>query len=451
LATSAAIKNVDDVLTLVLTQAVSSLWKHPDSPFWSACFTVRPPNLPAERWKRSLRTGDRKLAQQIADTLDDAGRNVLSEHAITAFTEKIRDSKTKAAAAQIFADVFRSVSGREFGAGSLSAFAESWLAGIKPQLSPRSYPKYNRAVRSFVSFLGAAANRDLIGFGARDDVLILRFRDDLASRLAAASVNTRLKVVKQMFKAAAQRFKIESPAHFVSGVRKDTAEIQRRAFTLPELGRILQTARGSEWEGIILAGLYTGQRLSDVAMLRWENVDLAREEIALTTRKTNRRILIPIAEPLLSYLTNVSSSDDPKAFVFPRAAARLVRCREEHSGGLSNQFHDILASAGLVQRRSHHKANDGSGRAARRRSSEISFHSLRHTATSLLKNAGVPQSVVMDIIGHESRAVSQVYTHVGEAEKRQAMAVLPSLSTLLRASDQQESKRAKKRARKKVT
>ena len=169
LATSAAIKNIADVLTLVLTWAVASLWKHPNSPFWSACFTVRPSNLPAERWKRSLRTGDRKLAQQIADTLDDAGRNVLSEHAITAFAEKISDFKTKAVAAQIFADVFRSVSGREFGAGSLRAFADSWLASIKPQLSPRSFPKYEAAVRSFVTFLGAAADRDLIGFGARDD------------------------------------------------------------------------------------------------------------------------------------------------------------------------------------------------------------------------------------------------------------------------------------------
>ena len=164
---------------------MASLWKHPNSPFWSACFTVRPSNLPAERWKRSLRTVDRKLARQIADALDDAGRNVLVEQAITAFTEKIRDSKTKAAVAEIFADVFRSVSGREFGAGSLRGFVDSWLAGIKLQLSPRSYPKYDLAVRSFVSFLGAAADRDLIGFGARDDVLILRFRDDLAGRLSA--------------------------------------------------------------------------------------------------------------------------------------------------------------------------------------------------------------------------------------------------------------------------
>jgi hypothetical protein len=52
----------------------------------------------------------------------------------------------------------------------------------------------------------------------------------------------------------------------------------------------------------------------------------------------------------------------------------------------------------------------------------------------LLKNAGIPQAVVMDIIGHESRAISQLYTHVDEPEKRAAMAALPSLEKLLRAA-----------------
>jgi len=72
--------------------------------------------------------------------------------------------------------------------------------------------------------------------------------------------------------------------------------------------------------------------------------------------------------------------------------------------------------------------------------SRISFHSLRHTATSLMKNAGVPQSVVMDIIGHESSAISQAYTHVGDAEKRQAIATLPSRSALLKGATDRKSK-----------
>jgi len=42
-------------------------------------------------------------------------------------------------------------------------------------------------------------------------------------------------------------------------------------------------------------GLYTGQRLADVATLRWDNLDLAKDEIRFTTRKTGRPMILPIA------------------------------------------------------------------------------------------------------------------------------------------------------------
>jgi integrase len=421
---------------------VASVWRHPKSPFWAACFTVHIPHSLPQRWKRSLKTEDRKIARSIADTLEDAGRGALSEEAINSFAEKIRDGKARTATIGIFRDVFRSVTGREFGAGSLRAFAESWITSLKTELAPQSWPRYKQVTGEFIAFLGHAADRDLIGFGQRDDVLVIQFRDSLADRLAPASVNTALKVVKQMFKTASQRFKIESPARLVSGVNMRKGKNKgRRAFTLSELGRILRAARGSEWEGIVLAGLYTGQRLSDIATLRWENVDLVRRELAITTRKTNRRVLIPLAAPLADHLLNLPASDDPKGFVFPKAAGYIARSKAEHAGALSNQFHDILAGAGLVQRRSHWKAKDGTGRSSRRCISDISFHSFRHTATSLLKNAGIPQAVVMDIIGHESQAISQVYTHVGEPEKRLAVATMPSMATLLKAAGPASGKR----------
>jgi integrase len=160
--------------------------------------------------------------------------------------------------------------------------------------------------------------------------------------LAPGSVNDKLKIIRQMFKTASRRFKIESPAHFVPGVWENTAQAgQRRAFTLSEIGRILRTAQGSEWEGIILAGLYTGQRLSDLAMLRWENVDLARGEIALTTRKTNRRILIPIAALLLDYLLKVPASrtKTPLRGPFDGDRLRIISNRTSKWGwGTSKRF-----------------------------------------------------------------------------------------------------------------
>jgi len=49
-------------------------------------------------------------------------------------------------------------------------------------------------------------------------------------------------------------------------------------------------------------GLYTGQRLADVATLRWDNLDLAKDEIRFTTRKTGRPTILPIAKSPREYL-----------------------------------------------------------------------------------------------------------------------------------------------------
>ena len=69
--------------------------------------------------------------------------------------------------------------------------------------------------------------------------------------------------------------------------------------------------------------------------------------------------------------------------------------------------------------RSHNASRNG--RDGKRKGNALSFHCLRHTATSLLKNAGVSEAVAMDIIGHDSRAISANYTHIEVAAKRKAV------------------------------
>jgi integrase len=103
---------------------------------------------------------------------------------------------------------------------------------------------------------------------------------------------------------------------------------------------------------------------------------------------------IPLARPLLDYMLELPSSDDPTAPLFPNAYAA------NRTGTLSNRFHDIMHSAGIVDRRKHQKSKDG--RCAKRNMSAVSFHSLRHTAASALRNHGVTDVVAMAILGHES-------------------------------------------------
>jgi integrase len=168
---------------------------------------------------------------------------------------------------------------------------------------------------------------------------------------------------------------------------------------------------------MILVGLYTGLRIGDVAQLTWANVSLQQRELALVTGKTGRRVVLPIAKPLLEYLEGLPSSDDPAAPLFPNAAA--AKERSEYGGTLSNQFYQLLVAAGMAVKRPH--VSKKKGRSAKRQVGGLSFHCLRHTATSLLKNAGVSDVVARDIIGHESEAVSRVYTHIDFQTKLDAI------------------------------
>jgi integrase len=93
---------------------------------------------------------------------------------------------------------------------------------------------------------------------------------------------------------------------------------------------------------------------------------------------------------------------------------------------LSNQFAELLAQAGLRAPRENHQAK-GSGRSSARTKHELSFHSLRHSAVSLLKDAGIPAAVVMELVGHESRAMSGQYTHVGREALAKAANSLPEV------------------------
>jgi len=165
-----------------------------------------------------------------------------------------------------------------------------------------------------------------------------------------------------------------------------------------------------EWRSMLRFGLFTGQRLFDIANLRWTQIDLAREKIRLTARKTGKGLTLPLAGPLLRHVLTLAASADPEAPAHPRAFATIQRNQGSVST-LSNQFGDLLARAGLRAKVSHDANKQGRG--ARRTVSDLSFHPLRHSAVSMLKTAGIAESVVMELVGHDSVEVLRHYTHTG--------------------------------------
>ena len=174
---------------------------------------------------------------------------------------------------------------------------------------------------------------------------------------------------------------------------------------------------------MILFGLYSGQRLGDVATLRWNNLDLLRNELRLSTRKTGKTMILPLAATLRKHIASLDVTDDPAAPIHPRAFDLVER--QHKTGNLSNQFADLLAAAGLREKKNHKSA--GKGRASRRDVEPLSFHSLRRTATTMLHEAGVPAAVAQALIGTiAKRCMSFMYRLVATRSRRQLRLFLRS-------------------------
>jgi hypothetical protein len=82
---------------------------------------------------------------------------------------------------------------------------------------------------------------------------------------------------------------------------------------------------------------------------RHRQAHLPGARLRLTTQKTGKTLTILMAEPLERHVESLPVSDDQRAPLHPRAYGALEAVGK--TGGLSNQFADLLAQAGLRARR----------------------------------------------------------------------------------------------------
>ncbi len=374
---------------------MASIWKRKNSKYYTACWT----DSSGRRLKRSTKSTEKKLAEKLAAQFEDESRS----------------KRTAKQARRVLVDIYRQLSGEDLPSVKVREFFASYVERKRPEIGKASLDYYEGHARRFLKWLGPKADVDISEITKAD---ITGYRNFSATLSGPRTTNNTLKAIKTFFAAARKDgFLIDDPAADVDSVR-DRTESTRRPFTLDELRSILSVA-GEEWRSMILFGLYTGQRLSDVATLTWQNLDITRNEIRLTTRKTGRRQNLPLAPPLRDHLATLIAGDDPRAPLHPKAAALVSRVGR--SSSLSRKFAELLTAAGL-------RVNASAPEKGHARTKfDLSFHSLRHTATSLLKNAGIPQSVVMDYIGHDSADVSHGYTHTGREALEKAAAAFPNL------------------------
>jgi integrase len=313
--------------------------------------------------------------------------------------------------------VLQSVYGNdEARSSTVKEFCESWLSRNQPA-SIASKLAYGNTVERFLTFLGPKGGQGISRLKRAD---LESFREQVRDGKAPSTTNRHVQILKAIFRDAHKDgYTSEDIGLYVDKVKAGQRRGGRRPFTKSELEAVLELA-DDEWKSLIRFGLYTGQRLGDLASLTWRNIDLTRNEIRLETRKNGTHMTIPIAPTLLDHILTLPSSDRPRTPIHPRAY-EVLRTHQGRAGLLSNWFVDLLAHAGLREGVNHGAKKGG------RANSEISFHCLRHTYVSMLKNAGVSQATALALTGHSSAAISALYTHVDPESLRRGVASLPKI------------------------
>lgn len=389
---------------------MASIWKHPKSPFWSACYT----DETGKQVKKSTKLEDKRLAMKVAEAFEEA-------------VKKARAAElTRAAAVKMLNELMERTHGEGLDTRSTRQHFADYQAGLAARGTKESTLKrYNPIFEGFLSHLGEArANARLATVSAQE---IEGFRDaELKAGKTAATAAFGLKVLSGVFEDARRKAVIlHNPVPDVlkrMGQSAKATSEERRPFTNEQVSALL-TVADVEWQGMILLAFHTGIRLNDAANLTRANLDgkLLRYREAKTAhrkqRASERETVVAIAQDLVDYFKSQPIPMRKDAPLFPSLHGR----KTGSAGGLSNTFARLIEKAGIDREQGEERKGKG------RRFSALSFHSLRHTMISRLANSDVPEAVAKAMSGHSTDEAHRRYVHLDIEAQARVVAKAPRM------------------------
>jgi len=316
--------------------------------------------------------------------------------------------------------------------------ATAWQAYVaaptRPDSGPRTLAGYEGQWERFAAWM-KATHPDKPALRDVSREIAGEYSVNLSGHVGPATHNKHVFVLSLVFRTLTENPAARLTADPFSKVtHKRTAPNSRRELTIEELRRVCAAATG-ELRTLLAIGTYTGLRLGDAATLRWQETDLIRGAILRIPNKTARRNPKPITVPLHPSLAAILADTPEKrrrGYVLPDTAnlyqtdcAALSRRIQEHFEACNVQT--VKSGTGFVRVSAKHGKEKWQNTGTRA-VVEVGFHSLRHSFVSLCRAADAPLSVVEAIVGHSSPAMTQHYTHTGEAAARLAIGSLPGLT-----------------------
>ena len=156
---------------------------------------------------------------------------------------------------------------------------------------------------------------------------------------------------------------------------------------------------------------WTGMRSDEARLLRWSQLDFEACQITVGKAKTEagRGRAIPMTGALKAVLEHHAAFYartlgviQPTWFVFPKSNRTRLEDPKRPVTSLKTAWETVRTDAAV----------------------ECRLHDLRHSFCTKLAEAGVPESTMLDMMGHVSPAMLRRYSHIRAKSRREAIAAI---------------------------
>jgi integrase len=203
--------------------------------------------------------------------------------------------------------------------------------------------------------------------------------------------------------------------------RRPKNPISRKEFSEQETLTLLKSIPNfnikhkNEYEVLFHIGTWSGLRLKDVCLLKWEYVNFHTNNIYIIPAKTKKyatRVKIPI-HPILYQHLNRALSWQTNDYVLPNIAKKY----NHNDKAVGKVITKILTENGFK--------NEITENTTKKVAPCIyGFHSLRYTFVAACAKNGVPLAMVQEIVGHTNTAMTKHYTRFAENHRQNAIQTL---------------------------
>ena len=229
---------------------------------------------------------------------------------------------------------------------------------------------------------------------------IAAYRDDRLKEASANTVRHELSILSHLYTIATKEWSIAGLVNPVRQIRMPKMPAGRERRLLPEEEKALLEAcesYGGDLPHLVRFAVETGMRRSELVGMTWNMVDLRKRTVTLPETKNGEKRVVPLSAEALRILSGLTRRLDRRIWEMTKPDSvtqafirALARARKNYERECEEKKEKPDPSF-LV---------------------DLTFHDLRHEATSRFFEKGLNPMQVATITGHKTLQMLKRYTHL---------------------------------------